>query len=235
MQLLLDHVLPNIVLLSGELSGEDITNQKQQDKWEQITMALNTLGLSPARHWTKVLKAWQDLKSCALNKLTFNHNLMGNSASKEKTLTKWEKCVMDYLAKADSSLISGMAAGLKQALHFCQNKKKLSNYTRMPLMTHLICLVCLRAKAMKKLSQWILTFCTMNWNQKMANNHHRKFWRTLAIILTDAHQTMLTRKLKVHKKQLQHNQQCRQCLQMLQPHSICAQLLLKDVHWMRHT
>lgn len=72
------------------------------------------MGIGPLRHWIKVRKAWQDLKSRALNKLTFNHNLTGNSSAKAKTLTKWEHRITDFLA--DLSLIAGMSGGFETGI-----------------------------------------------------------------------------------------------------------------------
>ncbi len=59
---------------------------------------------------------WQDLKSRALNKLTFNSNLTGNSEAKEKKLTQWEKRITDFLVKADSDVISGLHGGFETGM-----------------------------------------------------------------------------------------------------------------------
>ncbi len=45
LQLLTDKVLGNMELLSGELSyTDDITNMRHQEKWQEITNAINALG-----------------------------------------------------------------------------------------------------------------------------------------------------------------------------------------------
>ena len=48
LNLLLDKVLPNVELLSGELMGNEVTNKKWQQKWNEITNAINTLGIGQA-------------------------------------------------------------------------------------------------------------------------------------------------------------------------------------------
>ncbi len=63
LKLLLDRVLLNIELRSRELTGNEITNEKRQQKWIEITNTINAMGLNKACSWTKVRKTWQDLKS----------------------------------------------------------------------------------------------------------------------------------------------------------------------------
>ncbi len=46
----------------------------------------------------------------------FNTNLTGNSEKKEKKLTQWEKCITNFLAKANSDVISGLQGGFETGM-----------------------------------------------------------------------------------------------------------------------
>ncbi len=60
-----------------------------------------------------MLKIWQDLKSRSLNKQNFNDLLTGNTQEWAKKMTKWEKKIVDFLAKAELDALKGIAGGFK--------------------------------------------------------------------------------------------------------------------------